>query len=109
MKTRYEYRVESFAGGDYSYNAASMPATNKSYCVRQTKGSWFEKSSTAATSWSNGVSASAVIGINLKSQTGFSSSVKVKYTYTGTAALCGASGKPGGSPGYLFARPASVL
>jgi hypothetical protein len=109
MRTRYVYRVESYNGGNYSYETAKMPATNKAYCVRETKGDSFEKSSTAATTWTNGVSASAVIGMDLSAKTGFNKNTKVTYKFSGTAALCGASSKPGNNPGYLFARPASVL
>ncbi|MDR1635183.1 MAG: hypothetical protein LBS27_09760 [Bifidobacteriaceae bacterium] len=109
MQTRHEYRVESYAGGDYSYNASSMPTTKRANCVQEWKGSWFEKTSTTATKWTNGVSASAVIGIDLSIQTGFSSTTKIKYKFAGPAALCGANAPPGGSPGFMFARPASVL
>ncbi len=96
----YETRAVTFGGGSRLRSVAAPAAR---YCVAEAAGVTFKKTSTAATTWSNGVDISAVLGIDLSSQTGYSTSAEVEYAFSAAHHLCGTAGYPGGSAGQLVA------
>lgn len=78
-------------------------AVSSSYCVPEAAGSPFTKTTTAATTWTNGTHLGPVIGIDLSSKTGYSSESAVHFLFTANGRLCGTNGDPGATPGRLVA------
>lgn len=95
-------RPTSFLGGAGIVYAPTISAT---YCVPQTAGSNFTKSTTTASTISTGVDSSSAIGIDLSARTGFTTTAKVTYTFSSSGKMCGTAGYPGNSPGRLAAKP----
>ncbi len=104
-KSVYAYKVHasSFAGGS-AISAASVPSASK--CVPLATGSSYSKSTTSASTFASGASVSGLIGIDLSSKTGFTTTSKVKYTntYGSSRNLCGVKDVPGGSPGAIVLK-----
>lgn len=98
----WQTRVHSFSGGSNTRVPSSAPSAT--YCVPFVAGSSFEKTSSSATTWSNGMDMSPAIGIDLSTRTGYSTSAKMKFTFSSTRNLCGTSGYPGGTPGQMVAK-----
>ncbi len=98
----YEERPISYAGGTDIVNVG-LPAVSSSYCVPEAAGSPFTKTTTAATTWTNGTHLGPVIGIDLSSKTGYSSESAVHFLFTANGRLCGTNGDPGATPGRLVA------
>lgn len=94
-------RSTGFAGGASSVSTGTPAA---SYCTRYAAGSSFTKTSTTATSRSTGVDTSGAIGIDMESQTGYSSEAKISVSFSSARNLCGASGYPGNSPGRIVVK-----
>lgn len=96
-----------FAGGTISAST-SVPATPSTYCTPYLKGSDFEKNRTRVSSFSQGVEMKSSIGINLSSQTGFSTSTKLTIDFTANRQLCGKYAHPASittAPGLFVVRP----
>jgi hypothetical protein len=98
---RWMARVTGYAGGAQSQFASSAPSTP--YCVKQEAGSTFTKDTTAAVTWTNGLTI-PVIGLSVSSQTGYSSGAAISFHYTATHRMCGAGGYPGETPYQLVGR-----
>lgn len=93
----------------YTYVAGaqevSTSARTLNYCTTFPADSGFTLSSTSATTWTDGVSISNYIGINLSAESGYSSTVETHYHFSVAHHLCGYVNYPGSSPGYLAAKP----
>ncbi len=89
----YTVRVRYFSGGAWTYAPTSSPTAT--YCVYQEKGSHFTISSTSAYSYASGADTSGAIGIDLSSQTGYSSTAKISFSFNSNSNLCGTNAKPG--------------
>lgn len=98
----YEVRPISFAGGATYTNITTSPSAT--YCRPYANGSALQKTSTSAVTWSNGANLAPVIGIDLSSKSGYSSSVSVKYEFSASRQLCGRDDYPGGTPIRLVAK-----
>ena len=97
----YETRPVTFGGGS---RIRSVGAPTATHCVWEAAGVTFTKSSTAATTWSNGIDISGTLGIDLSSQTGYSTSADVSFAFSARHQLCGTADLPGGNAGQLVAR-----
>jgi len=64
----------------------AAPAKFK-YCSKMTPGTYYKQSG-RNTTWSNGVDIPA-LSLSLSSQSGYSSSTKIAYTFTANGLLCG--------------------
>ena len=103
----WETRPQTWAAGAPYGTSASAPATPSGYCTPFPAAAVFTKSATAAVTWSSGTSVSAYIGINLSSQSGWSSAVKNVWTFNVAGrALCGTDAAIGGNARRLVARTA---
>jgi hypothetical protein len=98
------YTVKPVAwDGGAIYGGASYPSTP--YCVTQQAGTGFTKNSTTAITWSNGASLASIIGIDLSSRTGYTSSAEITFHFSATHRLCGKGGTPGSTAYLLQALP----
>lgn len=98
----YQVRATSFAGGSTYSSALSSPSA--SYCTPQNAGSIVNVTTSNAYTFSGGAGLSGSIGINLSSKTGFTSTAKLKFTFSSAGKLCGTTGYPGGTPSRLVAK-----
>jgi hypothetical protein len=100
---RHVVRARSWAGGATYWTPPTSPRAP--FCVTHQKGTSFVQDRTSAYTFASGADLSGVIGIDLSSQTGYSSTMKVRFTFTGRSGhLCGTSGLPGiYGPGRLVA------
>jgi hypothetical protein len=90
------------ATSDNVGNPTGIPSAN---CVSQESGSKFTKKTTTAWTFSGGADLSAVIGIDLSTQTGYATTASVGFGFHANHALCGTNGTPGSStPRRLMAR-----
>lgn len=96
-----EVRPYAFAAGAVESSTSARTLTHCSYF---TAGSGFTLNSTSAVTWTNGVAISNVIGINLSSHSGYSSTVETTYSFSASHHLCGYVNLPGNGPGYLSAQ-----
>ena len=111
IRTSLSYLVKptgQFAGGNYSVGSSgTLHTQSPSYCRQYLAGDQLTKSTTKATTWSNGVSiGTSDVKVNLSAQTGYTSTMKVTYGLTSTGYLCGiyapaASTSP--APGVIYA------
>lgn len=91
--------------GGTNHRSVSVPTTSSSYCVPyRSAGSGGEKASTKTITWSNGAKLSGKIGIDLSSQTGYTTNSKIEYEFKTAGRLCGTHDKPNGSPKRLVMR-----
>ena len=83
-------RPTAFQGGVSTYNAAGAPtATNCSnISVVPTT---ITKETAGAVTFTNGIKLSSVIGIDLSSKTGFTTSTKIVHKFTSAGKLCGSN------------------
>jgi hypothetical protein len=94
----WKVRPSSYVGGA-AMNASTTPSATK--CSNFSGGgTTLTRDSSKANTWSSGASLDSSIGINLSSETGFSSAAKLSYKNTGSAArqICGTNDYWGGSP-----------
>lgn len=91
----YKVHVSSYAGGGTTVSA-TVPSTSDSNCVPLSNGNSFIRSSEAAGTYSSGASLSDVIGVNLSSQTGYSTSTSLTYTNSSGVSrrVCGTNTTP---------------
>lgn len=104
-KNVYAYKVKAnqFDGGTTVVSSSAPSAT---YCTPFAANTSLTRDTSAATSWTQGASLKSIIGINLSSQTGYTSSAKLTYYNTGSTnrQLCGTHGTPGSAPGRIVAK-----
>lgn len=108
VKYKYKFKPVAHEGGATVVNASSMPATASGSCDAYSKNASLTQSTSTSTTWTQGASTSGLIGSNLSSQAGYTSSVKMKATFAASAGkLCGTHGSTGvgGVPGSLKAIP----
>lgn len=98
----YLAKAVSWAAGAQIQRPSGAPAAG--YCVSQLAGSVFRKESTTAITWTNGFSVGGFVGINLSTDTGYSTSASVEYSFSAQRHLCGTGGYPGGTPYQLVAQ-----
>jgi hypothetical protein len=91
----YEMRPTAWDGGEAEGTDTSDPTFPKIYCVPEQATATFTAHRSKASTKSDGVSISAVIGISLSSQSGYTTSTSIKFSYTRSGALCGLHGYPG--------------
>lgn len=85
-----------------SYGSATAPTA--SYCASQVAGATITKQSTAALTWSNGLNIDYYLGIDLSTQTGYTSTAKLTFKFNAARRLCGTHDSPGGTPRRLVAK-----
>ena len=95
-----EVRSVGWAGGNPGYTPAAPPAAT--FCHDYLAGGGLTRNSSKATTLSNGVNLS-VIGINVSSQTGFSTSASTTYTMVRNGKLCGTNG-PATTSGQIVGK-----
>lgn len=98
---KYQVYATSWAGGSSIYHPTTSPSAP--YCVPNVAGSVFTKQTSTAYNYSTGASTAGDIGINLSTQTGYTSALKVVYTFASARKLCGTNDYPGGVPKRLVA------
>ena len=84
----YKVRPSSYAGGG-TVNSSTTPSATK--CTDFSGGgTTITRNSSGANTWSSGASLDAVIGINLSSKTGYTSTAKLSYKNNGSKKkICG--------------------
>lgn len=104
----YHYNPIAWGGGGTIVANGQFDFTPPSaYCASYSANVGIHKTSTTASTYSTGAQVSLGIGINLSSQSGYSSSTSIKMTmpsHTG-GQICGLNGSPGGNSGTLKAKP----
>jgi hypothetical protein len=95
-----EERPMHFDGGNYTYSTGEW--SGYPYCTPYSNGDSYDRSTNKNTTWTDGVDIGSVIGINLSSQTGWTSSINVNYYFTGNSNLCGNDNTPPSS--HLMAQ-----
>jgi hypothetical protein len=85
----YETRPTRFDGGAGGYHAASSPYAP--HCNYYVKGATATKSSGTAIEFTNGLDISGAIGINLSTQSGFSTKVRIAWKFVNAGWLCGSN------------------
>jgi hypothetical protein len=90
-----EVRPTSYAGGTHYREVGGWTVQSK-YCVPESIGASFTKNSTQAQEWSDGLDIDALIGIDLSTVTGYTSSTSVKFSFTANRRLCGYADVPAG-------------
>lgn len=104
-KTVYQWEPGGPTAGD-KYYSPGTPTAN--YCTSRTGTATWEASSQRAQNWSNGVDLASVIGINLSSRTGYTSSTKLTLkSGMGKHRACGTKAIPqaGVHFGQLVVKP----
>lgn len=91
---KFQVRATSFAGGASSLTTTSIPTAT--YCTSYEAGSSFDTRTTNASAqkWSAGASVASDIGINLSSQSGYTTAVALKFVFTKAHKLCGTNAAP---------------
>lgn len=97
----YEVRPYSWAGGQRTRTATTPGAD---YCTNMLAGGSFTKSTTNAVNWTNGVKLGAVVGIDLSSRTGYTTTASIKHDFVNSGQLCGTHDYPGGTPARLVGK-----
>lgn len=83
----FKVRPSSYAGGG-TVNSSTTPTATK--CTDFGGGTIITRNSNSANTWSSGADLNAVIGINLSSKTGYTSTAKLSYKNNGsTKKICG--------------------
>lgn len=101
----WDAQPTGYAGGAITSVSDQAPGTVKAHCVVQQPNSTFTKTTTLAVEWTDGLNIAAALGIDLSTQTGYSSTASVVFRFHALRDLCGTDGLPGGSsPSQLVAR-----
>lgn len=98
-----EARPRYHHGGAYTYSAA-MPAAPSANCGDYPAGGTFTKNEDLAVTWSAGVKLDSMIGIDLSSRSGYSTSVRNDFTFDTAKRVCGEFTGPGGDSGRLTVK-----
>jgi hypothetical protein len=100
------YKVEPVGwrgGGDIQQTG--NPGGFAHYCVPEPPGGSWHRTDSKAITWTNGVSLKQAIGIDLSSQTGYTSEATLDINFPeGGHQLCGRGAYPGRTPYLLMAR-----
>jgi hypothetical protein len=88
----YQTRNVGWDGGDKLQDAGSAPSTP--YCVPELAGSDPTISSTTAVTWSDGFTLGSVLGLNLSTQTGYSTTASFNFDFIDGGELCGTEDYP---------------
>ncbi|QGN59036.1 hypothetical protein [Nostocoides sp. HKS02] len=99
---QYQVRARYWAGGASTYSPSTAPSVP--YCLSYGSGVTVTQQTSMAYTFSTGADTSGSIGIDLSSQSGYSSTLKLVFRFTATRHLCGTNGYPGASPGRLVAQ-----
>ena len=94
--------VSELAGGAYWPVAGNYLTTNK--CVYQGPGSQFSDSTSTAVEWTDGFSLGTVLGVNLSTQTGYSTEASLVYRFDDAGYICGSNDYPMRDPALLQAQ-----
>jgi hypothetical protein len=96
MRTQWDYRkyyVSCVYGvGGTSITSSARPTAN--YCFSYAPGSKFTKNSTKAITWTNGLNIGRAIGIDLSTETGYTSTAQIACSFRLQSTLCGVSAYP---------------
>lgn len=98
----YEARTSSFAGGT-ALSSVGFPGYK--YCVNFVGGSDFTKDTNSAYNFTTGISIASSIGIDLSTQTGYTTNAKIHYhnKITSLRHLCGYGDYPAGKTSFVVA------
>lgn len=88
----YQTRVNQFVGGTNNYNTPSAPTATM--CTTYLAGTGAETDTATAVTFSNGMSMGSQIGVDLSTRSGFSTTVKLSWTYVTAGSLCGTNNFP---------------
>ncbi|MGW5458517.1 DNRLRE domain-containing protein [Streptomyces sp. NPDC003996] len=99
--THYEVRPTSYFGGATT-SSASIPKTMSGTCAKYINGSHFQRTTTSAVTWANGADLAGDVGVNFSTETGYSNTATVDYSFHATRYLCGTAGSVGGSHPHRF-------
>lgn len=91
IKWNYEARPTAFQGAAGGYVACCKPAADQCSNITQI-GAVLWKETASAVTFSNGVTISGFIGIDLSSKTGWTTKTKVGYDFVRAGKLCGSDG-----------------
>jgi hypothetical protein len=101
----WQVQADDFGGGASSPVLRQAPDARS--CVPQEAHSTFHKSTSVASTFTQGVNISDKIGIDLSSQTGYDKEASLAYVVGRTGRqICGLKGPPGGdspAPGLIVA------
>ncbi|HEV8065391.1 MAG TPA: hypothetical protein VGP46_11190 [Acidimicrobiales bacterium] len=100
----YQTRNIGWDGGTRLQNAGGAPSVHD--CSPYIPGSGLNLNRTAAVTWSDGYDLGNVLGLNLSTQTGYSSSTSLDYQFSQSHHLCGTENYPARTdpgPGQLVA------
>ena len=95
----WESRPNGWAAGAPTSYVNSAPTAT--FCTSMPMGAEFRKVSGKAATWSSGVQVAGDIGINLSSQSGWTSVVESRWTFQLNRKLCGTNGSIGGTSNTL--------
>jgi hypothetical protein len=96
-------KAKSHEGGAVVGTAATPSAT---YCRTYLKNTGISKTRTKAVTWSAGIKTSGIVGFDLNSSSGYSSSEKLDVQITASSRqICGTKGYPAESPSRLMVKP----
>jgi len=81
LKFAWQVMPNGYSGGANAYRTSHRPSTP--HCtIRNERGAQITVSRNRNTTWSNGVSLTSVIGIDVSSRSGYSNDVKMAFTFT---------------------------
>lgn len=94
---QWSARIRDLAGGNKVWTGATIPSAQ--YCVPLEGGSYLKKVAGKAKTHTTGADVSAGIGIDLSSQSGYTTKTTVTFTTTTSSSrtLCGTTSYPGGT------------
>ena len=97
------YRVVPlrYDSGSRTVSATTPSAT---HCTTFEAGSKWEKDTTTAVTYSNGVEVGKAIGLDLSARTGWSSNLRNEFTFSSKRQLCGAKSTPPNNSGQLVVK-----
>ena len=99
---QYEFRPIILWGGGGLTTISPRTSTK---CTHFSAGMGSENSTTTAYTWSSGVASAGIIGINLSSRTGHSSSAKIRYKFNVGGQLCVIAGGSPSTAQIAVAKP----
>ncbi len=99
----YEVRPYRFAAGSRLRNTSQV-STRPENCANNLKGSSYEEDRGLAFEWATGAKLEGLLGIDLSSRTGYTSSAKLKFDFVEPRLLCGSRGRPGNGSGNIVVK-----
>jgi hypothetical protein len=95
------YKAEGHEGGATRLTAAKPIA---SYCRPHAAGTKFTKEATKAVTWNRGVKFSKIIGFDLHSSSGYTTTARQTFTFSSAKRLCGVKALPAYAAGQLVVK-----